>query len=111
VHFSRLDVIGSQNSHTGPQRGFVKISCVLVLLLENKKLGHHLIDVDVHRVVGTPVVVKDLARQIKGVVRLLRLLLHVISLHKEAVELDGDGVHVKQVLLQVIKSFIGHAGY
>ena len=57
VNLACLNVIWAQNSHAASQRGFVQVSGILVLLIENQKLSHDSVDVDVQRMIGSPMVI------------------------------------------------------
>ena len=60
VDFTCLDVIWADYAHAASQAGLVQVCCVFILLVEDQKLGHDTVNVDVQRMVGSPVVIQDL---------------------------------------------------
>ena len=99
MNFTGLDMVRSKDAHATPQRSLVKVSCVFMLLVEDKELSHDPINVDVKGVIRPPVVVKDLERKCKSLLSLLELSSHVLGLHKDALELDSFGVHQQLSIL------------
>ena len=63
VDLTCLDVIGAEDTDTAAERGFVKVGCILVFLVEDQELCHDTINVDMEWMVGAPVMIKDLQRR------------------------------------------------
>ena len=79
-----------------------------MLLVEDKKLGHDTVNVDVKGVIRPPVVVKDLERKCESLLSLLEFASHVLSLHENALELDSFGMHQQLSILELIYRSLSH---
>ena len=79
-----------------------------MLLVEDKKLGHDTVNVDVKGVIRPPVVVKDLERKCESLLSLLELASHVFCLHENTLELDSFGMHQQLSIFEFIYRSFSH---
>ena len=79
-----------------------------MLLVEDKKLGHDTVNVDVKGVIRPPVVVEDLERKCESLLSLLELASHVFCLHENTLELDSFGMHQQLSIFEFIYRSFSH---
>jgi len=102
VDLSSLNVIWSDYAHAAPKTGLVEVRRILVLLIQDEELRHDRVNVNVEWVVWAPVMVQNLKRLRKLLLRLLKFTRHVVCLHEDGLELDGGGVLTLLPIFQLL---------
>lgn len=81
VHLTGLDVVGPNDAHAAAQARLVEVCRIFVLLVEDQKLSHDAVNVDMKWMIRTPMVVQNPKGLGELFFRLLVLACHVVSLN------------------------------
>jgi hypothetical protein len=92
VYLRRHDVARAQNFEAAFDGGLQKEVGVAHILLRNVQVSHYVVDRDLHRMVVTPVVVKDSQSFAEVDISVLPIPIHEVRLYKDHEKLDSFSV-------------------